>query len=462
MLLTGTTVVTVKDGGSIMKKKLFLSIIPALLVLSSCRALNAEASVDPLQFKEDTLVHSEIFAGKKLEPRKGVIVDDTGEDPASPAGFTLIPKIGVQYSDLYGGGTKYAIRVVAAIGDTTNLTATWKRGILQPDGTEKTSASFGLSHDVAVTTAYENIKNGEDDYTPATGEGTGFTHYVVYTMYDLPAATDLSGYYLFAELTLSRGGSDDVVSKTAITELKQSDAKKAALPKDKKYFIMGTINSVANSILPLDSSLTDTNKARKTGIDLQANDKFGVYKMDSTSFVFLDNSAANTYDTYYIENDDSLVADYSRVREDGNYTMFVNGEGTYGKFGLHADSGIVTTVKLDVASIWNVGNEKVGVYGFGNGSSLWYPMTLTNGYWQCTTYDVGQYPNLIFGRFDANYDGSLSFDVSWNKTADIEYKHSSSISTDLNRTFRLTSWNGGNWYQQGDEWKEVTVVEHVD
>ncbi len=423
-----------------MKKRFLLVVIPALLVLSGCKSPYSAAATKVGNFKEDTLAHSEIF-GQKLQPKFAPAIDDDTGESGTPSGFTLVPKIGVQYSSLYDDNSKYAIRIVAAIGDITDITATWKRGILQPNGEEKSSASFGLSHDVAVETAYENIKNGEDDYTPATGEGTGFTHYVVYTIYDLPAATDLSGYYLFAELTLSRDGETDVVSKTAVTELKQSGAKVASLPKDKKYFIMGTINGVANSILPLDSSLTDSNRARKTGINLKADDKFGVYKMESSSFVFLDNSASNTYDTYYIENDDSLVTDYSKVRATGRYTMFVNGDDTYGKFGFQAES-LIMNLYLD-SNIWGNGSgERFAINYEDSPSWNWELMTPVDGetnLFKCSL-DVAAHPVLILTRM--NTSGEVGWGIVYNQTYNITYYYSEG--SVLNNKFRITQWHEWN------------------
>lgn len=431
-----------------MKKKFLLAIIPALLVLSACQAGPRVEAKEV--FKEDALLHDELFGGKPLQVRKAGVIDD---NPVAGSGFTITPKIGVQYSELYDEGAHYAIRVVAAIGDTANLTATWNRSIMLPDGSEK--ENFTLNNDVVITTAYEKIKNGTDNYTPATGEGEGYNRYVVYTLYDIPANQDFTGYYLFANLTLSRPEQGDVVSKTAITEIKRQDARTASLAADKPYFIKGVIGGIANRIVPLDGALEEgsLDHAKRNGLSFLANDVFGAYKITNTGFSFL-----NKYDTYYLEQDDVVVAaNYSKVRAGGTYDLFVNGSD---QFGLYAEK-IIAEVFLNVG-VWETdGNERYAIYAFKDDSHYhWYNMesTSTPNQFKCGSYDFIAYPNLIFCRMNGNKNvnawNNVEPDNVWNQTGNITFSYDASSVLDVmgNNVFSITGWHENNDDSKPSTW----------
>lgn len=439
-----------------MKKIIVLAILPAIMALSGC---SPKTEAKENVFFEDTLMHEELFAGRQLQVRKAGVIDD---NPEAGTKFTITPKIGVQYSNLYDADTHYAIRIVAAIGDITNVTATWNRSVLQPDNTERTG--FTLNNDVVVTTAYQKIDNGGGSYSLASNEGDpgDYSHYVVYTLYNLPADDSLSGYYLFANLTLSRPEAEDAVSKTVITELKRVDARKTSLPIGRNYFMKGSINGETNKIIPLDAD-PDTNHAKGSGISLLADDKFGVYKMTASGFTFLENSseASNKcYDTFCLDSNSELSDNYSKVRATARYSLFVNGSDEYGLY----------IEKISVNIYLNTGSwEDGGSQTWGNGSGERFAISYQNesGTWgwinmdainpdgeghskdYCASINLKSDSKLIICRMNKNQNNGWNNDEPaaervYNQTPDIVFN---STATVLNNKFTITSWHngGGDW-----------------
>ena len=284
----------------IMNKKLFLALLPTFLVLTSCGCLNQKSPVDKI--KEDNLAHEELFG--KLNPKRA--------DPEPASEWNLAPKVGVQHATYeIEEETYYAVRYVAAIsGLADGVTASWTRAVAGKDATIVKAQSDG--HLSIVT--YDTLNNNGTPMT-ATDEGSGYTKYIVYTIYDIPASQKDS--FMMAYLTLSKEAEEPVVSKAIATRL----AGTYSFSFDNStrgYFLGGSIQD--NNIYLPNAAEDEHNYAIFQNMDLDRDDHFGVFNYTGTEFKYYGYSSfyTNSY-THMLNNNEIVQPKYF-----GNYSIKIS------------------------------------------------------------------------------------------------------------------------------------------
>ena len=268
-----------------MNKKIFLAVLPAFLVLTSCGGLNQKSSVD--RIKEDNLAHEELFG--KLNPKR---VDS---EPTSE--WNLAPKVGVQHATYeIEEQTYYAVRYVAAIsGLEDGVTASWTRAVSGKDATIVKAQSG--NHNSVVT--YDTLNNNGTPMN-ATDEGSGYTKYIVYTIYDIPASQKDS--FMMAYLTLSKEAEEPVVSKAIATRLAGTYAFSFDV-ETRGYFLGGSIQD--NDIYLPNVAEDEHNYAIFQNMDLERSDYFGVFNYTGEEFKYYGFSSfyANSHTHFMNDNE---------------------------------------------------------------------------------------------------------------------------------------------------------------
>ena len=315
-----------------MKRKYLLTVLPALLVLSSCQAAPKANVLKEETFIEDTLAHDEIFGnqnfGRKIAPFK--LGDDPVVHPDSDASIgvqTLVDDKGtVATSD-----DTISIRFVAPVAFTNEnmgpTNALWTRTVSSPDGQTfpKDTGTFPSAQ------AYTKLQNGGGAYSIDqfnTDNSTSYTHFVVYTLQGIPLET-YANYYVSAYLTLSGEGGVNQTTKAVVVTVDPSLFKAAYNPTDGYYFLEGTLNGTPG-VLPATSVRTGENKANFNNVDLLAGDAFVIKEFYNTKLYVHNFASAATYSG----NDkiaSCLEADASgnmKVKESkgGSYDFFFNGD----------------------------------------------------------------------------------------------------------------------------------------
>lgn len=301
-----------------MKKRLLIIALPFFMALSSCSA----ASIKPVEKEikdedlmlEDTTAHEDLFGDIKLTPMKlgDPEGDSAGEDPS----WTKMPKIGVQFQSYEkDAATVYAVRYVAAIAGLQSgaVTAEWTRGVSEKTGNE--IKSIGGGH--MSTIEYDVLNNG-GSLKAATSEGTGYYKYIVYTLYDIPAAQVDS--YVVAYLTLSKAEQSDAVSKAVAARVGGGNAFSFD-PTMTAHFLQGTINNSENSFVYATEEPGGNNFAAYYGIQLLNTDSFGSFYYSPTHFCYFG------YETYFTQEDRynaSGLGGYVAPKASGTYNLYLS------------------------------------------------------------------------------------------------------------------------------------------
>ncbi len=272
----------------IMNKKIFLALLPTFLVLTSCGGLNQKSPVDKI--KEDNLAHEELFG--KLNPKRA--------DPEPASEWNLAPKVGVQHATYeIEEQTYYAVRYVAAIsGLADGVTASWTRAVAGKDATIVKAQSDG--HLSTVT--YDTLNNNGTPMT-ATDEGSGYTKYIVYTIYDIPASQKDS--FMMAYLTLSKEAEEPVVSKAIATRL----AGTYSFSFDNStrgYFLGGNFNNTSGVITP-NAEADEHSYAIFQNMDIRRTDYFGVFNYTGEEFKYYGFSSFYTNSRTHFMNDNEIA-----------------------------------------------------------------------------------------------------------------------------------------------------------
>lgn len=200
-----------------MNRKLVLSIVPALLLLSSCQApsINHQNNDELDGIIEDTLAHEEIFGKTEFNYQPNIYKEDESTT-------VTIPTVGIQTKIDKGEDDeedKISIRFVAAIDANDgldNISAVWTRIMYKADGSVYKESATKES-----TKAYTGLASSSDDDDVLTIDefneehSTSYTHFVVYTMLNIPLTT-YCNYFLDACVTV-----DDVTSKVVATTVDQ-------------------------------------------------------------------------------------------------------------------------------------------------------------------------------------------------------------------------------------------------
>ena len=415
-----------------MKKVFLLTILPALLVLSSCGRANRAPAQE--FFKEDTTLHEELFG--QLSPRKLGVPGEANSDPS----WTKAPKVGVQFKsytkDKDDDGTPedyLAVRFVAAIANTDGMTATWTRAVSEKDSNQIRPLSTGGGHVSAVK--YDVLNDGGEK--AASSEGSGYAKYVVYSMYDIPAAQSES--YIAAYLTLTKAEEEPVVSKVIATQINGRNYFSFAADRSAGYF-MEVLHGESKTIVEMNDTPSGTDVAKKEDLALNAGDEFEYfYYNPGTSFQCFGYSTFNR-ETYYFEK--STTSEYFKVRVDGTYTLNPN---EY-KLLYGTCSAADVTLYLKVNSNWSQDGAKFSVHYNDNDTFVALSQIGESDVYKLEHYNFKDHPSILFARHDTS--GTYTWDTKWNQTSDIVYDGAGGNDNPAKSMYTLNDgWDycGGSW-----------------
>ena len=295
-----------------MKKRIILTILPALMVLAGCSGVNVQPKANVML--EDATACEEVFGEANFAGQLGIRKEANRD--VNPL---AVPQIGVQYKEDEGG--TYAVRFVAAI-TSLNVTATWTRGItaFDNDGNPiKPNNSF------ATTKAYASLKDG-DDISTASTEYPGYNYYVVYTMRKIPA--NYKRCYIFAYLTLEDELQNTVQSIAAVSRVENGNNNFSFNADSSGYFLTGTINGEEKNVS--EDKKRDNESSFYT--DFKAGDSFAVVKKEGQVFNVWDGPCLGNF-TGFANNTSTSMID---VSVNGKYVIYLNNGGVYpaGPFGI--------------------------------------------------------------------------------------------------------------------------------
>ena len=438
-----------------MKKVFLLTILPALLVLSSC----GRANRTPVQeyFKEDTTLHEELFG--QLSPRKlGVPDNSPGSDPS----WTKAPKVGVQFKsyqkDKNDDGTPedyLAVRFIAAIADTDGMTATWSRGVSEKDSNQIRA----MAHDKVSAEKYDSLNNGGSP-KEATSEGEGYEKYVVYSMYDIPATQDES--YIAAYLTLTKDEEEDVISKVIATQLDGSHYfafDMNDLVKD-GYFLENSRYGIAAQEAGADTDPNDDgkNNAEFTDFSFESGDKIGFFRFTTSVFqfygrqTFVDSTASEFAKS-------TTVDQYCQLFYGGRYTIYVN----YINMIYITPLRVTPTLYFQPNDNWKADGARFAAYVFhkvGDAEATateWISLTETSsgsGVYR-GNIEIATHNYIIFCRMDGSKPAN-NWDNKWNQTGDLGMPVNYNwLST--HEKYALNASNPGDvdWNAYGGSWTSL-------
>ena len=270
-----------------MKRKLFLTVIPALMVLSSCAGVPHN---NGLFVKEDTLAHEELFADAELKQpgiRQMDIVDSNS------------PLIGIQFSSPVNN--KINIRFVAAIkveseAALAHTTAVWTRTMYDGSGDVVTGKE---AKEFVATKAYDKINGGGDNITAGVGDYAAYNYFVVYTIMNIPVSgdNDASNYYLNAYLTVDDAENNNFDAQSKLVSTTVNKAKQVAVDlndaKQNGFFLKGKTSAGVDYVVekdnPTKGEYPEYNHASFT-FDINKDDNFVIVEKDASRFYVYDAS----------------------------------------------------------------------------------------------------------------------------------------------------------------------------
>lgn len=405
-----------QNGGlTSMKKKFLLTVIPALMILSSCAGAGPKQEMvqqEP-EMVEDTLAHEELFGqggqAKKLTPRNDPVV------PSDPSLKT--PVVGVQYK-LEDDG-KFAIRYVAAIA-ALDVEATWTRGICDKAGNQQQTADQKLV-EKEVTTAYTAVSADKDDgdsYTTPETVDSDFHYFVVYTLRGVPEAQADS--YLFAYLTLEKGG-NSVKSLARISKMDGNNTFTFDTDSGLSYFIQGKIGGVANQQMAINDTPTGTNYAQKEGLALNANDQFGLFKYGGDHFQCFGYDQLRRGAQFLPKVDNY---NYIKASGTGDYNLYLTNSNE-----IHIvvpDSAKASTVLyFKPGDSWAASSPRYALYVFKDDgvnpkTEAWFDLVQvgTTGIYSCDPFSAVTWPNCILCRMNPG-NATNEWAQKWSQTKDL-------------------------------------------
>ena len=437
-----------------MKRKFLLGIIPALMVLSACAGAQQTKKNKEL-FLEDTYAHEEIFGEAKTAGNLGVRKTTNPESVKKP-------KIGIQWmksDDADNGSTTIDIRYVAAIS-SLDVQATWFRGVAKPDSNcpkkfyDDEKSEFYTKDS---TIGYESINDG-GHVTKATDAGDGYNFFVVYTLRNIPYLECRHGY-MAAYLELHDSETGDLIISSDIVAVcidqshhfsfTDSDLDKDGTPgiDGDGYFIEGSLNGDSTAIIPLNDSVEGTDKAKKDGIEMDANDHFGVFKWTGRNFVFYGRYNFADEDTlFYTEYHDSYSPNYCRVGATGTFNITLDVDNKYNLVPTAAEIEIF----MESDGKWDGGRYAIYRMDENNAEVGWTDMVYDSGInkHKCTL-DIIESPKFILCRMNPDAAAN-NWDNKWTQTDNIAFS-SSTASTNSNESilhniFKITK----GWWDAGD------------
>ena len=212
---------------------------------------------------------------------------------------TNAPAIGVQRKvDTHGtldeSDDTVSVRFVAAIsvaGDLADATAVWTRAIFAPDGTALKAQATWPSVKAYTTIDAEGDPYTIDDYNTACGGS--YTHFVAYTMRNIPLST-YANYYFTAYLTVTDGGGENT-SKVIATTIDQS-TQFSFRTSDTGYFAVKHTSSGFEAVSPAVFDNGGHYRAEFEGMSFGATDSFLVVNRGVNQFQVFGYDAAHAAD----------------------------------------------------------------------------------------------------------------------------------------------------------------------
>ena len=412
-----------------MNKKLLLIALPALMVLAGCNnqakaEVKPEPNLEENYFLEDTEAHEEIFGGEQLKKDNPFKVDPVTHPDADPSigiQTKIDDKETVDTSD-----DTISIRFVAAVafgeGQLGPTNAVWRRTVSSPDGTSfpKDTAN------IACTKAYTSMSVGDGEYSiddfNADQEPDGsYTHFVAYTLRNIPLAT-YANYYVSAYLILSGEGGLNQSSKAVVTTVDPSIYKAAYQPTLGNFFITGTFNGTPGRITATStrSSVEDANKASFEGLSIYKNDVFTIYEVYDTKLYSHGSScltgSKNPVGYYFSDNSGDIKANYK-----GNYNLFLNKSNEI----WTAASNVVRPFYVHVDSWWFEASCTVALRAYDSSDStkgVWFTWDAHSTYLETSAaVDPTMYDTLILVRVGEGKTPSVDGAEYGNKSKTLSF-----------------------------------------
>ena len=431
-----------QNGGlTSMKKKFLLTVIPALMILSSCAGAGPKQEMVQLEpeMVEDTLAHEELFGqgGKavKLTPYKD-------PDPSDPS--LKKPVVGVQYKA--DGEGKFAIRYVAAIA-ALDVEAHWTRGICNKNGVQQKTANDKYV-DKVVTTAYTAVSADSDSgtsFTTPAAVGDGFNYFVVYTLREVPAEHVDS--YLFAFLTLEKGG-NSVSSKAIISKMDGGNSFAYDMNGETNYFIQGTIGGEANQQVAIDDTPEAANYAQKEGLTLAANDNFGLFKVAPDHFQCFGYDQLRRGAQFLPK---VAAKNYIKTSGSGEYDLYLTKSN---EIHIAAPDSAKASAKLyfKPGDSWTASSPRYALYVFKDDgvnpkTEDWIDLEEvgSTGIYSCDAFSAVTWPNCIFCRMNPG-NATNEWAQKWSQTKDLNTDDAGNIFYVNNNASTDGNAKGdGNW-----------------
>lgn len=443
-----------------MKKKYLLTILPALLVLSSCQVAPKANELKEDIFIEDTEAHDEIFGnyskGRKIAPYK--LGDDPVTHPDSDASIGVQALVDDKDTPSTADDT-ISIRFVAPVtfgeGQLDPTEAVWTRTVSSPDGSS-TPKAFGT---VASTHAYTQLQNGGGVYTiaqfnEAQEPDSAYTHFVVYTLRDIPLET-YANYYVSAYLTLSGEGGVALTTKAVVTTIDPSIFQAAYNHSDGLFFVSGTVNG-SEQIVNATTVREGGNKCSFENLNLAAGDNFVIKEFYDTKLE-IHGSSIYRGDVCDFDLNDDDVGGKIGINYAGKYNLYLKYVDDHNELWVTA-SNLVRPMYIKTEYVkgdWFAAEPKIRLWCVKDDIGAWVDLKtvaaqdlyVTDGNFDPTTYDY-----IIVARTDATEPGTW-----WNQTINVgDLNRSDSDSNGAAKILNcIAIWNekdGSNHYKYGWEY----------
>ena len=345
-----------------MKRNNLLVLLPAILVLSSCQAAPKENNQKPLKedtFIEDSLAHDELFGdqfiGRKVNPLKA---NDPAYHPDDDVSIGWQSKIdngpdGIASTDDDLISFRFIAPVTFAEGQLGHTNAVWTRTVSSKGGDD-----YPMDTGTYVCTeAYTQLEEGSGVYTIAefnVEHSTSYTHFVVYTLRNIPR-WDYESYYICAYLTLSGEGGVNQTTKAVAVSIDRAES--MSFNAADGYFTM----CINDSNFVNATSYGGGNVATFSNVDLNADDYVYISGFKNTKFYFYGyDKLRGDVNAYYFKDDGygCFEANYK-----GSYTLFVNNDNEIWASVTNVVRPLY--IRLDyVNSFWFSDNSVTRLYAF--------------------------------------------------------------------------------------------------
>ena len=334
-----------------MKKKLLLITIPALMVMSSCTNLTAEAGVKANFFKEDTIAHDEIFGGQSVKGPAIRKISNVDTDAKYKVGYQI------HFDDKGNADSSddvISIRFVAAIDDDYTLMR-WTRGVTDSRGAELKALSDhnrvdeeDVYFDSKVVYTELNNGAGNDEMVAGEGDFADYTGFIVYSLLNIPYE-DNADAYLGVTLALDEVKTDFYAVKIEKNALGTGSAHTFKFASNKEGFFLAKGDSVVDA----DASTRGENAASFTA-NLAADEGFLIVQKTASSFKVWDGWCLQDEDLIFV-NDNGLMKSTVASR----YVFYLNTSN--GIYHTKYDEPTSYYVRGTAGEGWGSGEGDIGI-----------------------------------------------------------------------------------------------------